>query len=242
VDCPLGTGWQEEGSSEKGKSGMSRFVLPGESDEYRKLREELLTAEIALRVQLERVADLRRQLPLGKCMAEYLFREGPADLGQNDPAAMFEVRFSDLFADGHDTLIVDHMMFSSGPYGLTPCTMCSMWADGYNAVAPHVMQRASFVLVAKAEILELRNFARRRGWDRIRLLSGSNTTFDHDCGMGSADGTTMPGLSVFTQTPDGAVSHHYIICADFDEHTNRGIELYAPGWQLFHLLPAGRGD
>ncbi len=217
---------------------MSQFILPGESEEYRKLREELLTAEIALKDQIERVAVLRRQLPLGKCMSEYLFREGPADLSRNDPADMFDVRLSDLFTDGHETLLVDHMMFSAGPYDITPCTMCSMWADGYNAVAPHVMQRTSFVLVAKAEITELRTFARRRGWGRIQLLSSSNTSFDHDCGMGKTDGTTMPGLSVFTRTPDGSVYHRYSICAELE----RGIDLYSPVWNLFDLLPQGRGD
>ncbi len=208
----------------------------------RGLREELLTAEIALKDQIERVAVLRRQLPLGKRMSEYLFREGPPDLGRNDPADMSDVRLSDLFTEGHETLLVDHMMFSPGPYDLTPCTMCSMWADEYNAVAPHVMQRASFVLVAKAEITELRNFARRRSLGRIRLLSSFNNTFDHDCGMGNADGTTMPGLSVFTRTPNGSVFHRYTICADFNEQTGRGIDLYSPVWQLFDLLPAGRGD
>jgi predicted dithiol-disulfide oxidoreductase (DUF899 family) len=217
---------------------MSHFILPGESEEYRKLREELLTAEIALKDQIERVAVLRRQLPLGKRMSEYLFREGPADLSRNDPADMFDVRLSDLFTDGHETLLVDHMMFSAGPYDITPCTMCSMWADGYNAVAPHVMQRTSFVLVAKAEITDLRNFARRRSWGRIRLLSSFNTSFDHDCGMGNTDGTTMPGLSVFTRTPDGSVYHRYSICAELE----RGIDLYSPVWNLFDLLPQGRGD
>jgi predicted dithiol-disulfide oxidoreductase (DUF899 family) len=221
---------------------MSRFVLPGEGEEYRKQREELLAAEIALKDQIERVAALRRQLPMGKRMPEYRFREGPADLSRNDVAEMVDVRLSDLFTDGHETLLVDHMMWSPGPYGIAPCTMCSMWADGYNAVAPHIMQRASFVLVAKAEITALRTFARGRGWGRIRLLSSLNTTFDHDCGMGNADGTTMPGLSVFTRTPDGAVYHRYTICADFDDQTGRGIDLYSPVWQLFDLLPGGRGD
>ncbi len=35
---------------------MSRFVLPGESEEYRKQREELLAAEIALKDQIERMS------------------------------------------------------------------------------------------------------------------------------------------------------------------------------------------
>ena len=129
---------------------MSRFVLPGESEEYRKQREELLAAEIALKDQIERVAALRRHLPMGKRMPEYRFREGPSDLSRNDAAEMFDVRLADLFTDGQETLLVDHMMWSPGPYGIAPCTMRSMWADGYNAVAPHVMHPAPDVLFRAA--------------------------------------------------------------------------------------------
>src|SRR5712691_6770471 len=129
---------------------MSRFVFSGESEDYRRGREELLAAEIALKDHVERVAALRRQLPLGMRVPDYVFREGPPDLSQNDPADFADVRLSDLFTDGHDTLIVDHLMFAAEDE--EPCVMCSMWADGYNAVASHIMQRASFVLVAKAEI------------------------------------------------------------------------------------------
>src|SRR5260370_15000674 len=128
---------------------MSRFVFAGESDDYRRRREELLAAEIALKDQVERVAEMRRALPPGRRVPDYVFREGATDLGQNDPVDVADVALADLFTDGHDTLIVDPLMFGAGDD--EPCVMCSMWADGYNAVAPHIMQRASFVLVAKAE-------------------------------------------------------------------------------------------
>ena len=42
-------------------------TIKGESAEYRKLRNQLLEAEIALKDQTERVAALRRQLPTGTC-------------------------------------------------------------------------------------------------------------------------------------------------------------------------------
>jgi predicted dithiol-disulfide oxidoreductase (DUF899 family) len=65
-----------------------------------------------------------------------------------------DVRLSDLFAPGKNRLIVDHMMW--GATDMSACPMCTMWADGYNAVAPHVSQKANFVLVAKVEIGALR--------------------------------------------------------------------------------------
>ena len=32
---------------------------------------------------------------------------------------------------------------------MSACPMCTMWADGYNAIAPHVTQKANFVLIAQ---------------------------------------------------------------------------------------------
>ena len=218
---------------------MTRYDFPGESAEYQRARQELYEAELALRDQIERVAVMRRALPMGMRMPDYVFREGPADLRNDDLAAFRDVRLSELFDDGHDTLIVDHLMFATADE--TPCVMCSMWADGYSAIAPHVRQRASFVVVAKKEIGALRAWARERGWDRIRLLSSAGNTFNCDMRMENEDGSQHPGLSVFSRDPSGAVYHRYTIDADLDGQ-GRGIDLYSPVWQLFDLLPDGRGD
>ncbi|MCA1668051.1 MAG: DUF899 family protein [Thermomicrobia bacterium] len=49
---------------------MTKFDFPAESNAYRAARAELLTAEIALKDQTERVAAMRRALPLGMEDAE----------------------------------------------------------------------------------------------------------------------------------------------------------------------------
>jgi len=224
---------------------MTKFDFPGESAEYRRARAELLVAEIALKGEIERVAAIRRALPMGMPVPEYIFREGPTDLRRNDPADFSDVRLADLFTDGHATLIVDHLMFGAGD--AEPCVMCSMWADGYNAVAPHIERRASFVFVAKAEIGALRRWARQRGWDRIRLLSSHDTTFNRDFNMEDANGDQQPGLSVFTRAADGTVFHRYSVGAELGANElpgtdGRGIDLYSPVWQLLDLTPEGRGD
>jgi len=54
--------------------------LSSESGNYRKARAELLEAEIALRDQCERVAALRRKLPIETKVEDYVFEEGPAEL------------------------------------------------------------------------------------------------------------------------------------------------------------------
>lgn len=226
---------------------MTKYDFPGESAEYQQRREELLEAEIALRDQIERVAQMRRTLPLGMAMPDYVFREGPADLSRNDPADFREVRLSELFDDGQDQLIVDHLMFA--PDDDAPCIMCSMWADGYSAIAPHIRRQASFVIVAKAEIGKLRRWARDRRWDRIRLLSSHDNTFNRDLGMEDEDGSQGAGLSVFTRDASGTVYHRYTVSADLPrgdldlyDGEGRGIDLYTPVWNLLDLLPSGRGQ
>ena len=85
-------------------------LLPGESDEYRRARDELLQAEIELRRQEEAVAAQRRRLPLGGVVPEdYVFEEWDADAG--GPRA---VRMSELFAEGKDTLFLYSFMFIPG--------------------------------------------------------------------------------------------------------------------------------
>lgn len=202
---------------------------------------DLLAEEIALKDHIERVAAMRRKLGPGPAVKEdYVFREGPADLARNAPADFREVRLSQLFAQGKDGLLIYHYMYA--PDDDEPCPMCTMWSDGYNAVAPHVADRANFVLVAKADIAKFRNWARRRGWNNIRLLSSHDSTFNRDFGAEDDDGDQLPGISVFTRDPDGTIRHYYTKHAELDDNNNRGIDLLSPVWNLFDLLPSGRGD
>src|SRR5262249_45116734 len=78
--------------------------FPGESKDYRRERNRLLEAEIELRRAVERVAAQRRTLPPGGVVPEdYRFEEAGAGGG--------EVRFSELFEPGKDTLVVYSFMF-----------------------------------------------------------------------------------------------------------------------------------
>jgi predicted dithiol-disulfide oxidoreductase (DUF899 family) len=182
-------------------------TIQGESEEYRKLRNQLLEAEIALKDQTERVAALRRQLPTDVLVAtDYIFREGPSDLRDELPANLRDVRLSELFAPGKDSLIVDHLMW--GPNDKLPCPMCNMWADGYAGIAQHVSDKVNFVLVAKVEIGRLREWGRRRGWDKIRLLSSHDNTFNRDFFVEDEKGQ-RPAVSVFRRAPGGKIYFTY---------------------------------
>jgi predicted dithiol-disulfide oxidoreductase (DUF899 family) len=154
-------------------------TIKGENEEYRELRNQLLESEIAMRDQTECVAALRRQLPAGPLIeTDYIFREGPSDLRDESASNFRDIRLSELFAPGKDSLIVDHLMW--GPNDKLPCPMCNMWADGYAGIALHVSDKVNFVLVAKVEIGRLREWGRRRGWDKFRLLSSHDNIFSRD--------------------------------------------------------------
>jgi predicted dithiol-disulfide oxidoreductase (DUF899 family) len=218
---------------------MAGKRLEGESAEHQKMRAELLEAESALTQQRERVAELRRRLPPGPLVDDYVFTEGPADPA-DAAGATRQARLSELFDPGHDQLILIHFMY--GGAQRTPCPMCTMWADGYDAVARHVRQRCSFVVVAEAPVEELRAHARTRGWKNLRLLSSQGTSFKRDFQMADPDGAQHPGVSVFTKEADGRVRHFYTGEAVLGPDQWRGVDLLSPVWHLFDLLPQGRGD
>jgi predicted dithiol-disulfide oxidoreductase (DUF899 family) len=208
-----------------------------ESPEYRKQRDALLEAEAALRDQREAVAALRRQLPTNVVRHDYVFQEGPADLEKDAPIR--ETKLSELFDDDHDELLLVHFMFD--PSWEKGCPMCSMWADGYDAVAKHVRERASFALVARQQILPFRHWARTRGWQNLRLLSAHDSSFIPDFGMEDEKFGQKPGVSVFRREADGTIHHAHTIDAMLDGKF-RGVDLLSPVFNLFDLLPSGRGN
>jgi len=84
--------------------------LPNESAEHLSKREELRLAEIDLRNQREKVAELRRQLAPGTVVQDYEFVEGPASLDEGD-APVRKVRLSALFTQPDRALVIYQFMF-----------------------------------------------------------------------------------------------------------------------------------
>jgi predicted dithiol-disulfide oxidoreductase (DUF899 family) len=209
------------------------------SAEYRVRREELLRAEIALKDQIERVAALRRTLPLDGPIEDYAFREGPRDLAAGDEPVR-TTRLSELFDRGDQTLVLVHFMF--GGAQTQACPMCTMWADGYDGVVPHLRQRIAFGVVVAGDVAAIRAWGRERGWRHVRLLSSAGTSFKRDFGMEDADGGQLPGISVFRLGPDGRPQHFYTQCAIMAEGHWRGMDLLSPVWNFLDLTPEGRGD
>jgi predicted dithiol-disulfide oxidoreductase (DUF899 family) len=213
--------------------------LPNESEEYLLKRDELRRAEIDLRNQRERVAELRRQLPQGPAVQDYMFEEVSAKLDAGD-TPIKKTRLGELFTRPDRSVVIYHFMF--GKKQTKPCPMCTAWIDGFNAVAHHLAQNLDFGIVAAADLASLRSYARTRGWSRLRLLSAGSSTFKYDLGSENKEGDQDSAISAFTRDGDGTIRHSYTghpwLAPDIKE---RGIDELTPVWNIMDLTRQGRG-
>jgi predicted dithiol-disulfide oxidoreductase (DUF899 family) len=208
------------------------FTRLKQSEDYMRQRDELRVAELELIDQVERVAALRRRLPADTVVDDYQL----IDVVTGD-----RVLLSGLFSSPERALVIYHFMCGKGQ--TEPCPLCTMWIDGYNAVAPHFTQNTDFAVVAAAEPAAILAQAAARGWDNLRLLSSGGSTFKYDLGSEEADGTQTEWISVFTRGADGTVRHFYSRGAQLAHNRReRGIDLLSPVWHLLDLTPQGRGD
>jgi len=212
--------------------------FPGESDSYRSARDDLLDAEIELR--RESVAAKRRTLPLGGRVPEdYVFEEAAG----NGAAQVREVRLSELFAEGRESLIIYSFMF--GPEMKEACPLCTSILDGLDGQAPHVLQRVNLAVVAKSPIGRIMDFARSRGWRNLRLLSSARSTYNHDYQGENAAGDQMPGVNVFVRR-EGHIYHSYstelLLVPPEPGQDGRPVDIIWPLWNLLDFTPEGRGE
>jgi len=233
------TGGSKHVNREK-TDGMLRLTrLDNEPREYLQRREALRQAEMEMFKGIERVAALRRELPLGAEVNDYLFQEGPRDLDGPD-APVTGVRLSELFSGPGRSLIVYHFMY--GKRNTTACPMCTMWIDGFNGIAPHLARNADLGIVAAADLAALRAHARARGWHHLRLLSAGDSTFKYDFRSEDAEGHQDAALSVFTYDTAGKLRHFYTTHPWLDDDMNeRGSDLVQHVYQMLDLTPKGRG-
>jgi predicted dithiol-disulfide oxidoreductase (DUF899 family) len=210
------------------------------SPEYQKLRAELLEAEISLRDQRERVAALRRQLPQDFVLEnDYVLQEGPADLAAGDEPIR-DVPLSALLPEADRPLVLVHFMFGGTQTAF--CPMCTLWADGYDGIVPHLRQRADLGVLVAGDPKAFRAHARSRRWRNLRLLSAGSSSIKRDLGFEHADGRQDPGVSVFTRDAQGRTLHVYSGGAFLGNGQFRGMDLLSPLWHFLDLTPAGRGD
>ena len=230
------------------------ITFPGESADYRAARDRLLEQEIELRRATEAVATARRALPPGGVVPEdYVFQREGAD------GAPTDMRLSELFAPGMDSLVIYSFMFPRDPgderpgpqAGQTallplaegPCPSCTAFLDQLDGAAEHASQRINLAVVAKSPLPRIVTFAKERGWRRLRLLSSANTTYNRDYHAETAEGSQRPMLNVFHR--DGETIRHFWGSELFYAPTDPGqdprhVGTLEPLWNLFDLTPEGR--
>jgi predicted dithiol-disulfide oxidoreductase (DUF899 family) len=225
--------------------------FPGESAEYRDARDRLLQREIELRRAMEDVAAERRALPPGGPVPEdYVFQGRGGD-----------VRLSELFGPGRDSLVIYSFMFprdasddSPGPAtGATarlqlhegPCPSCTALLDQLDGAAVHLAPHLTFVVVAKAPIDRVLTFAGERGWRHLTLLSSQGNIYNRDYLAETPDGEQRPMLNVFHR--DAAAIRHFwgseLLYAPAEPGEDpRHVGTLEPLWNILDLTPEGRPD
>ena len=200
-----------------------------ESKAYRQARDALLAEEIELRRHIVRVAEQRRALPPGgEVTKDYRFESASGAVG-----------FADLFGD-KDTLVIYSFMY--GPARKAGCPMCTSQMSAWDGIAPHVRQRAAFVMTARSPIKRILAYGKERGWKNLSLYSDPSGDYTRD--YVSAEDADMPGYNVFTRK-DGTIRHFW--------SGEGGTETADPGqdshdapdmsglWVILDTTPEGRG-
>lgn len=221
---------------------MVEIRYPNESDSYRSAREKLLKAEINLRAQVEAVADQRRNLPPGgELKHDYVFDE-------LINGSVRQTRFSEILpstSSGKDTLFIYSFMY--GPDMDAACPMCTSLLDSLNGQMFDLNQRIGVVVVAKNPIEKIRTHADSRGWDRLRLLSSANNSYNRDY-YGEVDGHQQTMVNVFRRDNQGKHGFRHfwgseMAFADPEPGQNmRHVDMMWPLWNVLDVTPEGRGD
>jgi len=213
--------------------------------EWLQARRQLLSEEKNLLNHLDRITQLRQQLPWEKVAKDYVFdsEKGPISL-----QSFFQPE------QGIRDLVVWHFMFP--PSAEKACTWCSFWLDGFDNYAPNLrhFRKMAFVAIAKAPLEKVTAFVQRKGWKNFQVVSSYRNTFNSDFGVtrpeeekkaGTAKfynfGIGSPklleeysGLSVFRLSEAGDEIYHTYGAFE------RGFDIQCAGHALCDLLPHGR--
>ena len=128
---------------------------------------------------------------------------------------------SSLFGQKNELFVI-HNMGKKCPY-------CTLWADGFNGILPHLENRAAFVLSSPDAPEVQTEFAKSRGWN-FCMASTAGTSFAKDLGYQGED-WLRPGVSVFMKSGDKVLRVS-------DTEFGPGDD-FCQLWSLLDLLPTG---
>ena len=133
-----------------------------------------------------------------------------------------QVTLLELFG-GKDKLLAIHNMGQG-------CRYCTLWADGFNGLLPHLESALSVVLLSKDPPEVQRRFANARGW-RFRLASHGGGAYISDQSVCDGD-DNFPGAVVYERDGDTILRKNACVFGPGD--------LYCAMWSLLGL--AGLDD
>jgi predicted dithiol-disulfide oxidoreductase (DUF899 family) len=223
--------------------------FPGESSEYRRARNQLLEAEDELRRLNEQVAAKRRALPTGGLLAEDYVFESAVDGS--------EVRFSELFAPGKDTLVIYHMMFprwskdprAGAPEGKTallplaeqPCPSCTSVVEGLNGPAAKPLRSGQPRCGREDRPRSVGHLRTGRGLAQSATAVLAEQHLQPRLSRGNAGGRAAPGpervLLRRGRDPPPVGER-----ADVRARRQQPLDPVWPIWGVLDLTPNGRGE
>lgn len=131
-------------------------------------------------------------------------------------------RLSQLFG-AKDDLIIVHNMGAA-------CAYRTLWADGFNGVHAHLLDRAAFVVTSPDAPEAQATLAAERGW-RFPITSTQGSDFAADMGDASVEHGPLPGVSAFQR-------RDRVVLGVADAPFGPGDD-FAGVWRLFDLFPEG---
>jgi predicted dithiol-disulfide oxidoreductase (DUF899 family) len=214
----------------------------GTREEWLAARLELLEAEKQHMRQGDELARQRQELPWVPIEKEYVFE---TDSGERTLAELF---------DGRSQLLVYHFMFGFG-YRVDEqnpgCTGCSLVADHFDGVIPHLNGRGvTLVAESLAPLEDLQRYKERMGW-RFPWVSSLGSEFRYDFGAAFTEEQQRKGaqynfrlwdhplpqkegMSAFAIL-DGVVHNTY-------STYERGVEQLMGTYRYLDVAPLGRNE
>jgi predicted dithiol-disulfide oxidoreductase (DUF899 family) len=208
-------------------------------DEWLAARRALLEKEKDFTRQGDELSRLQRDLPWEAVTKDYVF----------DGAGGRET-LADLFG-GRSQLVVYHFMFH--PDDKAGCPHCSLRADGFAGIGPHLNQRdVTMVVVSRAPYNKLEEYRKRMGWP-FKWVSSGASDFNRDFhvsftpeemenkraffnyAMRDPQAREREGHSIFYKDERGGVFHTYS-CYD------RGNDKLNIHYHYLDLVPKGRDE
>jgi len=214
-------------------AAASQTRWAGESAAYREARTALLAEEIALRRQIQRVAEQRRALPPGPVAKDYRFLD---EQGR-------EIGLLDLFGQ-HDTLFTYFWMF--GPERERPCPMCTSFVGSFDIPAPDIEQSLALAIVGRSPVARQLAVARERGWSHLRFYQTVGDDFGRDWGaLTDGENGLDEGAAVLIWQRDGDKARLFWAAEGSMETADAGFDPHlapdpTPLWNLLDMTPAGR--